>query len=241
MTFSIRNDSFLKATERQYFVYYFRSMCVRLGHPVVPENPRPPACSCFYLGVPLICIEMYEAAATGPTEAPLLFTRRNNFTERPRARYFLLTPRGKAARVASYEISRARLSSRSVYSHVWWREVRGEMQELSRARFIRALTARPSKCIAICTPYDCIRAIVRVCTLSGDYVGYAAFPASSCNDERLRRGGDGERNPLRRDTYAPRTACRTAHTHTRARTHTFTFLFPWRRRVGARYPTPRRE
>ena len=46
----------------------------------------------------------------------LLFMRENNFTERLLAipvHYFLLSPRGKTARVASYEISRARLSSLS--------------------------------------------------------------------------------------------------------------------------------
>lgn len=186
-------------------------------------------------------------SGSNPTKATLLFTRWNNFTERLfalRARYFLLTPRGKAVRVASYEISRARLSSlagRSIYSRIRWREVRGEMQELSRARFIQAFTARPSNTsrfvhrttvyVQLCT---CVRA--------RDYVATLLF------QRRLATRSDSvtEGNEIRSDERLTRwTTCRTAYTQIRITyTHAYTHTNPRFYSCGvvsACYPTPRRE
>lgn len=135
-----------------------------------------------------------------------------------RARYFLLTPRGKA--VASYEISRARLSSlagRSIYSRVRWREARGEMQELSRARFIQALTARPSNAsrfVHYTTVYvRCVCVCVYVCA-TGDYVAKLLF------QRRLATRSDSvtEGNEIRNDETLTRLEQRVVR-HPHARTY----------------------
>lgn len=123
------------------------------------------------------------------------------------------------------------------------RGTRRDARTLSRPVYTSAHRTA-EHCIAICTPVplytcNCVRVCVCVCA-SGDYVATLLF------QRRLATRNDSvtEGNEIRSDeTLTRRTTCRTVHTHARARAHTSTyistFLFPWR--IGARYPTPKRE
>lgn len=142
------------------------------------------ACSCAAVSVPtslnLHRGEIYEKLPATPPKRRR-FLRGGTISPSGcslRARYFLLTSRGRQGcpRCELHEISRVRLSSlagRSVYSRVRRREVRGE-GTLSRPVYTSARRTA-EQCIAICALYGCIRAIVCMCASLGDYVATLLF------------------------------------------------------------------
>jgi len=208
--------------------------------------------NCLYLRF-LIHIETKYMKQRLPhySAAALLFTRGNNFTERLLATSSLLsvdtTRQGCPCCERVDEISRARLSSLS------GRFIRTFGGERYAERCKNSLAPRLYKrsphgramhrdlyTVRLYTVQLCVCVYIYIYICVEWLRGYAAFPTLSRNEERLRHGRDGERNPLQRDTYALDSVSYGPHAHTYVFTRVYeyisTFLFPWRR-IGARYPT----